>query len=161
MVLDPSVVAALVAALGALLAYLLGQRQAALERKRRACAEAIADALSWFNLPYRIRRRLSNEPETLNALNERINSLRERLEFHEMWLRVEVPKAHPHFHQLVLAVRQASRSAIEEAWESAPIRTASQMNTGGLSMNREPVEKEAEAFSSAVVRQLTWWRVLG
>ena len=56
--LEPSVIAALVvgasAVASAVLAYLLGQRRTSVERKRTLCAEAIADALQWLELPYRI-----------------------------------------------------------------------------------------------------------
>ena len=86
-----SVVAAAIAALVAVLVYFLGQRQASVERKWRGSAEAIADALSWLELPYRIRR-TSDTPETLGALAERVHHLQERLLFHENWLRIEVPQ---------------------------------------------------------------------
>ncbi len=46
-----SVVAAAKAALAAVFVYFLGQRQVTVERERRASAEAIADALSWLELP--------------------------------------------------------------------------------------------------------------
>ena len=157
--LDPSVVAALIAVVGAVVAYLLGQRQAALERKRKSCAQAIADALQWLELPYRIRRRPDDAAETLSSLGERINNLREQLEFHEKWLRIEIPGSAQRYSRLVKEVRVAAGAAIEDAWRTCPVKSAGDMNIGALDINRDQVEEAVEEFSSAVVKELSWWRV--
>lgn len=158
--LDPTVLAALIAVFGAMVAYWLGQRQAAVERKRRACAEAMADALKWLELPYRIRRRVDDKPATLSALAERASDLRERLEFHEKWLRVEIPTAHSHFKILLQAVRTAAGPAIEAAWSTHPAQAASQMNLGSLNLQLATVDAAVDAFSSEVTRELVWWRLV-
>ena len=108
----------------AVLAYLLGQRRISVERKRTLCAEAIADALQWLELPYRIRRRTDNTPETLTALGDRINDLRERLQFHEKWLRIEVPQSVVSYQRLVGEVIAAAGREIEKCLErlSSPKR---------------------------------------
>ncbi len=159
MILDPSVIAAVIAGLAAVLGYLIGQRQATLERKRRACAEAMADALRWLELPYRIRRRPNDDPETLNELAEKSSSLREQLGFHEKWLSVEVPQVHQSFTDLVTKVRKAAGPAISDAWEARPAETPREMNVGRL-LDTEEAERAADQFSSEVERQLTWWRIL-
>ena len=157
--MDPSVVAALIAVVGAVTAYLLGQRQAALERKRKSCAQAIADALQWLELPYRIRRRPDDDAGTLSSLAERINNLREQIQFHEKWLRIEIPDSAQKYGRLVSEVRAAASSAIEEAWTTGPIKSAGDMNIGELDICRDRVEEAVEEFSSAVVKELSWWRV--
>lgn len=157
--LDPSVVAALIAVVGAVVAYLLGQRQAALERKRKSCAQAIADALQWLELPYRIRRRTDDAAETLSSLADRINNLREQLEFHEKWLRIEMPDSAQKYGRLVKEVRAAAATAISDAWRTGPVKSAGDMNIGALDISRNQVEEAVEEFSSAVVKELSWWRV--
>ena len=156
--LDPSVVAALVAVVGAVVAYLLAQRQAALERKRKSCAQAISDALQWLELPYRIRRRPDDAAETLSSLAERTNNLREQLEFHEKWLRIEIPNCAQSYTRLVKEVRAAAGTAIEEAWRTCPVKSAEDMNIGALDISRDKVEEAVEEFSSEVVKELSWWR---
>ena len=152
-----SVVATAIAALIAVLVYFLGQRHAAVERKRRASAEAIADALSWLELPFRIRRRTSDNPETLGALAERVHHLQERLLFHENWLRIEVPRAYPKYQKLVRGVKEVVSPFLEEAWNTSPIKGASSMNVGDLGIRLEP--GLVEVFSDEVKKQLALWRI--
>ena len=149
----PAILAAAVAALVSVTIYWFTQRQAALERKRRASGEAIADALAWLELPYRIRRRVDDSPERLHDLSDRIHILQERLLYHENWLRVEIPQAHPMYRDLVREVKIAAGSAMQNAWCSSPITTADGMNIGDLDirLNQESVEK----FSKVVRRQLS------
>ena len=163
--LEPSVIAALVvgtsAVASAVLAYLLGQRRTSVERKRTLCAEAIADALQWLELPYRIRRRPDDTPQTLTALGDRINDLRERLQFHEKWLRIEIPQSVASYQRLVGEVIAAAGQEIENAWNAFPAQSASNMNVGQLSIIRDRVDAAVEDFSSEVVKALAWWRILG
>ena len=157
--MDPSVVAALIAVAGAVIAYLLGQRQKALERKRNSCAQAISDALQWLELPYRIRRRPDDVAETLSSLAERTNNLREQLQFHEKWLRIEIPNSARRYQHLMEEVRAAARPAIEDAWKTCPVKSAGDMNIGPLNISRDQVDAAVEDFSSEVVKELSWWRV--
>ena len=159
--MDSSIIAALIAVIGVVFGYLIGQRQTALERKRILCAEAISDALQWLELPYRIRRRTGNADETLASLAKRINHLRERLQFHEKWLRIEMPKSLTSYKCLVKEVMTAARPAIEEAWNACPVESATDMNLGLLEIGREKVDVAVERFSSDAVKALTWWRIVG
>ena len=171
--LEPSVIAALVvgasAVASAVLAYLLGQRRTSVERtrcwpsppERTLCAEAIADALQWLELPYRIRRRPDNTPQTLAALGDRINDLRERLQFHEKWLRIEIPQSVASYQRLVEEVIAAAGQEIENAWNASPAQSASDMNVGQLSITLDRVDAAVEDFSAEVVKALAWWRILG
>ena len=145
----------------ATLAYLLGQRRISVERKRTLCAEAIADALQWLELPYRIRRRPDGTPQTLTALGDRINDLRERLQFHEKWLRIEIPQSVESYQRLVGEVKAAAGQEIGNAWNASPAQSASDMNVGQLSITRDGVDLAVEDFSVEVVKALAWWRILG
>ena len=155
--MDGPVIAAIIAAASAVVVYFLGQRQASLERRRKACAEAVADALAWLELPYRIRRRLDNTKEALGALVERIHHLQERLAFHESWLRVELPQAHKIYRELLDSVRASARSALQDAWRASPMSDAAEMNIGDLGL--QPVDSLVESFSQEVRKHLAIWRV--
>ena len=132
-----------------------------MERKRASCAEAIADALHWLELPYRIRRRPDNNLQTLTALGDRINDLRERLQFHEKWLRIEIPRSVASYQRLVREVMAAAGQEMENAWTASPVERASDMNIGQLNIIRDHVDAAVEDFSSEVVKSLAWWRILG
>jgi len=159
--LDPaagSVVAASIAAFVGVLVYFLGSRHSALERKRDECARAIADALAWLELPYRIRRRQDDSGETLAALAQRLHDLHERLLFHENWLRVELPGAEEKYRALVGAVKLAAVQALQEAWTSPPVSEPAGMNIGDLQVETEHVDSAVRAFSDELKRRLVIWR---
>ena len=138
---------------------LVGPASSGLRTKRKSCAQAIADALQWLELPYRIRRRPNDAAETLSSLAERTNNLREQQEFHEKWLRIEMPGSAQKYGRLVKEVRAAAGTAIADAWRTGPVKSAGDMNIGELDISRGRVEQAVEEFSSAVVKELSWWRV--
>ena len=49
-------------------------------------------------------------------MGDRINDLRERLQFHEKWLRIEIPKSVASYQRLVREVMAAAGQEIENAW---------------------------------------------
>ena len=92
-------------------------------------------------------------------LLRRINNLREQLEFHEKWLRIEMPDSAQKYGRLVKEVRAAAGTAIADAWRTGPVKSAEDMNIGALDISRNQVEEAVEEFSSAVVKELSWWRL--
>jgi len=156
--MHPTVNAAMIAAVISVVVFTLGVRQQALERKRKSCAEALADALSWLEIPYRIRRRPNDSPETLQALANHVHQLQERLLFHQSWLRLELPGVYESYHDLVREVRTAARSPIQDAWVANPIGSAVEMNVGDLGL--APSDEYLTNFATRVRDQLAWWKVL-
>ena len=128
------IAAAALTALAAVVVYYFTQRQAARERKRRTCAEALADALAWMELPYRVTRRASDSPDVLSELTSHIHSLQERLLFHESWLQIELPEAGAEYRALVAAVRDAARQAMRAAWDGPAAAAPASMNIGDLGL---------------------------
>lgn len=157
--LDPSyiaasatVAAAAIAALVAVMVYVLGQRAARRDRKRELCGKAIAEVLAWLELPYRIRRRVDDAPDTLRGLVDRMHELQESLLFYRGWLQVELPQAHEEYVSLVAAVKAAASSAIQEAWQSLPSSEAKEMNIGEFQIDRTAVEAHLTRLT-AIVRE--------
>lgn len=144
--------AAFIAAAAAVGLHWLGQRQAARQRKRQACAKALADALSWLELPYRVRRRADDSTATLGELAARMHDLQEALLYHESWLRVEVPGAHEEYTHLLRAVKRSALEPLREAWAQQPIADPSGMSLGPLNMGS--VEGEVKAFSEKVKKRV-------
>jgi len=149
-----SVIAASMALLSAVFVFYLNRKAAEIERKRTACAEAMADAIAWLELPYRVRRRQGDDKATLDALAERFHQLHERLLFHENWLRIEVPTAHPLFKTLVGESRAAALIATREAWEAPRISEPKDMNIGSLSINRAKVDGSVADFAEEARKRL-------
>lgn len=152
-----TLVSIVVAAIAALVAYFLAVRRHELEEQRKECAKAIADAMAWLELPYRIRRRADDLPTTRTALVERMHALQEALYFHENWLRIEMPRSQALYTDLVTKIKDGARQQIQQAWEEHPADAANLMNLGDLGVGR--VDEEVEAFAAAVRQDLSWWRL--
>jgi len=145
-----TIAAALLAAFGAALLFLLGQRAVDRSRKRELCGKAIAEALAWLELPYRIRRRLDDNAETLRAMTDRIHQLQESLLFYSSWLRVELPEAHDDYTSLLGAIKSGTRASIQEAWRMPPLADASGMNIGEIAIDRARIDESLSEFTATV-----------
>lgn len=143
-----TIAAAGIAVLGAALLHFHAVGRTIRDRKREVCAKAIADALAWLELPYRVRRRCDDSPATLTALVGRIHDLQERLAFDESWVRIEIPQAYPGFFALIAATRDAAREPLRDAWDAPPAQGPRDMNLGKIAM--PSVDAYVEAFADAV-----------
>ncbi len=152
--INASIIVGLIALVGAVGLHFANLRQSSLERKRKACAEALTDALKWLEVPYRVRRRPENRELSSTTLIAHIHDLQERLLFHESWLRIEIPALETEYVELVSAVKCAARNAIQDSWETSPVADA-QMNIGELGVS--PVDAEVVRFSDKVREELNWW----
>lgn len=155
--MDAAVIAAIISASVALLVFVLNLRLGSLERRRRSCADALSDALQWLELPYRIRRRTDDNPETVRGLVGRIHHLQERLVFHESWLQVEVPGAYPAYIALVRGIKEGSSDTLKQSWAEPPKTKAIDMNLGDVPA--PDVRELREAFCKAARRELAVWRI--
>lgn len=155
-----TIATAAIAALVAIFIHFLGQRKTVRDRKRETCAQALTHALAWMELPYRIRRRVDDNPQTLSALADRAHDLQESLLFHLSWLEVEMPQTYTPYRDLVSAVRSASEAAIVAAWEAAPVSSPAQMNIGDLGINRSEVDQRVSELVQQVRRELSLRRLL-
>ena len=150
------VLVASVGALAAITVYALSARRSAMDRKRVSCAEAMADALAWMELPYRIARRLDDSPETCRALADRMHHLQERLLYHSSWLQIEVPRAALAYELLLSKVRDEARPHLQEAWRRVPLGSAAEMNLGPF--DTAPIEGAVVVFTKAIRDRFRWWR---
>ena len=85
-VLTTSTIAALVAVVG----YLLNQHAARNERRSRSYAAALEAVYAYQELPFRIRRRTS-DPKSSMELAQKISDAFERLSFYQAWMDLESP----------------------------------------------------------------------
>jgi len=136
-----AILAAAIAALAAVSLHWSGQREVRRDRKRELCGKAIAEALAWMELPYRIRRRVDDNAETLRGLADRMHQLQESLLFYRGWLEVELPEARDEFASLIAAVKTAAGEAIREAWRNPPSPRPEDMNIGELNIETSDVEE--------------------
>ncbi len=148
--------AVMVAALGAVVVYFFALRRKRLDEKKQTCAKALAQALAWLELPYRIRRRMSNEPEVLRGIVDRTHQLQEDLLFYQAWMRIELPAANEAYRALVAAAKGAVLEPARLAWRTEPVSAAEGMNIGDLKIGS--IETEVDEFARVVRKDLSWWR---
>ncbi|MDE3095831.1 MAG: hypothetical protein KGK07_07505 [Chloroflexota bacterium] len=141
----------------AAIAYFFAIRQRRMDEKKATCARAVTDALAWLELPYRIRRRMNSDPETLHNLADQMHQLQERLLFDQNWMLVELLQAERSYSILVAAVKQAAEQPLRDAWLAPPVENPSGMNIGSLGI--PSVESELRSFASDARRRLSWWKL--
>jgi len=117
------------AALTVALTYGLNQRAGRRERHSKAFAEALAAIEDYAEMPYRIRRRLS-QLSSQHELTEQISQIQSQIAFHQAWLSIEAPSVAEDYAELVRAVKQQAGKQMREAWLMPTARRAAQFNIG-------------------------------
>lgn len=79
---------------------------------------------------------------------------RERLDFHRMWIAIEVPDASDDFRILWATARKVSGKAINDAWNHPLTKSPGEMNTGEL-IDETELEEKAGRFGKSLSKQLT------
>ena len=125
------------------------QRQ---HEQARQYAEALSTAIAWGEIPYRVARRTSDDPATLQVHVLHIHELQERITFHSQWLRVESPEIADAYDDLVRAIKRLTLPNAQDAWNRAPLTSGREMNIGALYAC--DVSTECNAFVTAVRREL-------
>jgi hypothetical protein len=113
----------------------------------------LATAIAWGETPYRVARRTSDDPATLQLHVLHIHDLQERIIFHSQWLRVESAEIADAYDSLVKAIKDRTMPHIREAWTRAPLTEGSHMNLGGPIYPCD-VTKECNEFVTSVRREL-------
>lgn len=144
--------------LAALIAYFAKRRSDELTRRREICAKALAAALGWLEIPYRIRRRQGGSASARTAVADFIHHLQEEQTYYQSWLRVEAPRIATAYGALCDAVKAASASAAQAGWRSTGVRSDEEMNIGRLEVGA--TANEEEAFLRQVRKDLSLWRGL-
>ena len=141
---------------------LLGQAairvKEARDRRRDEYSQAFAAAMRWTEFPYRIARRLSNQPGVCSPIIMAFHETQEEICFHENWLRSVSDDIADAYSSLVRAVKDRSRQHIESAWKQPP----AQIPEGMILGDAFPVVVTAEvaSFTRQIRRNLSWWHWL-
>jgi hypothetical protein len=150
--IDATVVVAVVGAIGAFIGVLFDRYRTILEQRRQCAAAALADALLWLELPYRIRRRTSDDSPELARIAELVHHLQERHIYHSSWMDLEIPGAATEYRVLLSAIGDQTTLHMQDAWKAPPVRSAADMNVGELYTPQ--VDSECAAFLARVTDAL-------
>lgn len=117
--------------LGGVLTAVLANLRAAAVARRDGYAEAVKTLIARVEYAYRIRRRVSDEPEALAALATRGNDLQEQLAACRTWVTAEHREVGRIYDDVLTVIDATVRPAAADAWNQAPITTAAGMALGG------------------------------
>jgi len=155
------VVPVVVAALTAIATLIVTKAGDATDRRRERYAKAVQALVAWVEFPYRVRRRTSDDPETLAGLANVGHDLQESLACNEAWIATEYPKLARRYAQTRATVNAAVGPDLTEAWESPPVRKAAEMNLGPWGPARmcaTPIaELQKQVESRFGLRRLAIW----
>jgi hypothetical protein len=147
-----------VAALTAAATLLLTRASDAANRRRDHYADAVATLVAWIEFPYRIRRRTDDLPETLAALAARGHDLQEKLACHQAWIGTESSYVANAYKTARTALGPRVGASAQEAWNSPPISSASEMNLGAWGPAKD-CSVTVDAVMQAVSTRFGWRRL--
>jgi hypothetical protein len=146
---------------GAIVVATVPRWSEARERRRTRYAEAVEALIAWAEFPYRIARRIGDDPQTLADLTKLGHELQERLTFVGAWVTAESAMMGNLYRDVVGALRCVVGSASSDAWRRPPIFTADEMNVGNLGIDGEAVAALATRVAMASRVRFGWRRMLG
>ncbi|WP_420879643.1 hypothetical protein [Rhodococcus sp. (in: high G+C Gram-positive bacteria)] len=115
---------------GLLTAGIAGLRESA-GRRREGYALATRALVARAEYPYRVRRRTSDNVETLTVLTTLGSDLQEQLAASRIWVSTESPRLGKIYAQTLTEIDATVRQATRDAWSLPPITSANQMNLNG------------------------------
>ena len=125
----------IVAAVAAILVVVLTAYFNASAERRKSRAERyaamVANLTSWTEVPYRIRRRPSDDPAVTATLVDRMHGLHERLVLDSAELAAECPWLGKRYEKALADIKAITLPFLNEVWVSPAVGTAAGMNLNG------------------------------
>ena len=146
---------------GAIVVAVIPRWSEASERRRTRYAQAVEGLVAWAEFPYRIARRVDNEPETLRDLARLGHSLQEGLAFHGAWIETESPRMGKLYKYVVSCLRAEVGQTMQEAWQRPAASTPADMNIGDLGIDQSRVAALIDQVSLASRTRFGWRRLIG
>jgi len=136
----------------------LGNLRAAATARREGYANAVRSLIARAEYPYRVRRRVSDDPDVLAALASRGHDLQEQLAACRTWVASEHRAVGDLFEKALADIDTTVKPATGDAWNQTPITTATGMNLNGWGPgNPWP---HLMALERAIAYRFGWRRVL-
>lgn len=147
--------------LAGVLGTLLGNARANATVRRDRFAQVVGCLVAWAEYPYRIRRRIDDEPSTLTALANHGHTLQEQLAESEAWVAAESQAVSMVFDSCLAELRARVSPACVAAWQVPPVSTAPEMvlgDTGSESVDHIVGRMEIAVIYRFGYRRLMWRR---
>lgn len=142
---------------GLITAAITGLRDSAAKR-REGYAKAVKALVARVEYPYRVRRRTSDDPETLSDLVKLGHDIQEQLASARIWIHTENATVATIFEDAIASIDAAVGPATSDAWNQQPIKHASEMNLLGWGAGGQ--DQFIKNFGHAVERRFGWRRLV-
>lgn len=141
-----------------LLTSVLGNLRTVAVARREGYANAVRVLIARAEYPYRVRRRVSDDPDVLAELATRGNDLQEQLAACRTWVRSEHRVVGVIFEKALADIDSNVGPACMDAWTRAPIADAAGMNLAGWG----PADpwQHLEKLERAIAYRFGWRRLI-
>lgn len=129
------------------------------ERRRTRYAEAVEALVAWAEFPYRVARRVSDDPSVIAELAARGHELQQRVAFHEAWVNCESEAMGRLYSEITDAVRAVVGPAIQAAWTRPPATRPSDMNMNAMGIDRAVLRNLLNRLGVASRTRFGWRRL--
>lgn len=123
------------------------------EHQKERFGRALANALEWREMPYRVLRR-SPGPEHQRELVNQFHELQHTIAFDLAWMQVENQRVYEAFSELVDALKRECAEPIREAWETDPSGDVGLLRGQAFEID---VSQQIDAYVATVRRQTSFW----
>jgi hypothetical protein len=121
------------------------------DRRNQMYATAYREALSWCEMLYRVRRRLSDDEE--KAIVLRFHELQESLDYYQGWIGTESKHLARSYSRFVAGVKTKTKPFLQEAWTAKPISPSIDTRT----FDHPKTTEMSQAFLEDVRLHLSPW----
>ena len=90
----------------------------------------MSTVVAWIEFPYRVRRRTSDDSETLTRLADRAHDLQERMAFDQAWIHTDSARLGQAYSTARNTISQHVAQAICDGWSSGPVTSPEEMVLG-------------------------------
>jgi hypothetical protein len=141
-----------------LITSVVGHLRAAATDRREGYANAVRALIARGEYPYRVRRRVSDDPDVLAALVSRGHQLQEELAACRTWVASEHRKVGDLFDKALADVDATVKPATADAWNQPPIKSAAAMNLNGWGPGDQ--WHHLASLERAIAYRFGWRRIL-
>jgi hypothetical protein len=141
-----------------LITSVLGNLHAVATARREGYANAVRSLIARGEYPYRVRRRVSDDPDVFAALVSRGHDLQEQLAACRTWVTSEHRALGDLFDKALADIDATVKQATADAWNQAPITTAGGMNLNGWGSGDQ--WPHLASLERAIAYRFGWRRLL-
>lgn len=131
--LEPAIVAALVAAAVSLTTLWWNARKSRLDRQRQLFADAFYPCIAYREFVYVIRRRRADDVSSeRQRITGELSEIQKKLSYYKAILRVEAPAVSDRYDALVAETKRIAGPQISKAWDDPPAADDRDVHVEGI-----------------------------